>query len=210
MISQQAQAKRSYGGKRALDLVLLAIGAVPAAAVSLLCAVAVRASGPGPILFRQVRIGRDGKPFVALKFRTMTDGPNPLFPDESRITRVGRVLRRTSLDEVPQLLNVLLGEMSLVGPRPALPYQAERYDARQRGRLAVRPGITGLAQVNGRNSLTWADRIEWDLVYVQRQSLRLDLAIIARTVAVVVLGTGMHGHPTDDPISTVPDVDQTR
>ena len=201
--------KRAYSGKRALDLALLAIGAAPAAALGLACAVAVRLSGPGPILFRQERTGRGGKPFVTYKFRTMIDGPNPLFPDASRITPVGRLLRRTSLDEMPQLLNVLRGDMSVVGPRPALPYQVARYDAQQWGRLAARPGITGLAQVNGRNSLTWAERIEWDLAYIERQSPRLDLVILARTVAVIAMGTGMQGHPTDDPISVLPNVDPT-
>jgi lipopolysaccharide/colanic/teichoic acid biosynthesis glycosyltransferase len=195
--------RRSYAGKRALDLVLLALCALPAALVGLACALAVRLSGPGPILFRQARIGRNGVPFTPLKFRTMIDSPNPLFPDDARITRVGHVLRRTSLDELPQLISVLRGEMSIVGPRPALPYQVERYDARQLGRLAVRPGITGLAQVNGRNSLTWAERIEWDLAYVERQSLALDLRIVARTIAVVATGSGVKGHPTDDPIADI-------
>lgn len=208
MIPRQLRTKRAYAGKRALDLVLLAIGALPAAVLGLACAVAVRLSGPGPILFRQERTGRGGKPFVACKFRTMIDGPNPLFPDASRITSVGRLLRRTSLDEMPQLFNVLRGDMSVVGPRPALPYQVARYDARQRGRLAVRPGITGLAQINGRNSLTWAERIEWDLAYIERQSPRLDLCVVARTVLVVAMGAGVKGHPTDDPISAIPtDID---
>lgn len=195
--------RRPYAGKRVLDLVLLVIVALPAALVGLVCAVAVRRSGPGPVLFRQARIGRDGVPFTPLKFRTMIDGPNPLFPDDTRITRAGHVLRRMSLDELPQLINVLRGEMSIVGPRPALPYQVERYDARQLGRLAVRPGITGLAQVNGRNSLTWAERIEWDLAYVERQSLAFDLRIVARTIAVVVTGSGVKGHPIDDPIAEI-------
>jgi lipopolysaccharide/colanic/teichoic acid biosynthesis glycosyltransferase len=204
MIPERPHPNRDYAGKRALDLALLAIGALPVALVAIACAVAVRLSGPGPIIFRQERIGRDGEPFVPLKFRTMIDGPNPLFPDDSRITPVGRILRRTSLDELPQLVNVLRGEMSIVGPRPALAYQVERYDARQLGRLAVRPGLTGLAQVNGRNSLIWAERIEWDLAYIARQSARLDLRIVARTIAVVGTGGGVGGHPTVDPISEIP------
>jgi lipopolysaccharide/colanic/teichoic acid biosynthesis glycosyltransferase len=207
MIPEQPRTRRAYAGKRALDLALLAIAAVPVALVAGVCAVAVRLSGPGPILFRQERIGLDGEPFVPFKFRTMIDGPNPLFPDDSRITPVGRILRRTSLDELPQLLNVLRGEMSVVGPRPALRYQVDRYDARQRGRLAVRPGMTGLAQVNGRNALLWAERIEWDLAYIERMSPRLDLRIIARTVAVVGSGGGVEGHPTVDPISALPNDD---
>ena len=200
----------AYQGKRAVDLALLAIGAVPCFAIGLLCAAAVHLSGPGPVIFRQVRIGQDGRPFVALKFRTMLDGPNPLFPDASRITSVGRLLRRTSLDELPQLVNVLRGEMSVVGPRPALPYQVERYAARQRGRLAVRPGITGLAQVSGRNALAWAERIEWDLAYVRHQSPSLDLRILARTIGAVVTGAGVHGHPPVDPISADPPDDPVR
>ena len=203
MTPLQSHTARNYPSKRALDLALLAIGALPAAAAALACAAAVRLSGPGPILFRQERIGRNGKRFVALKFRTMTDGSNPLFPDESRITCAGRVLRRASLDELPQLINVLRGEMSIVGPRPALPYQVARYDARQRGRLSVLPGLTGLAQINGRNALTWTERIEWDLAYVKRQSPGLDLRIVVRTIAVVATGAGAKGHPTDDPISQI-------
>jgi lipopolysaccharide/colanic/teichoic acid biosynthesis glycosyltransferase len=193
-----------YPRKRALDLVLLAACALPAALMGIACALAVRLSGPGPILFRQARIGRDGAPFIPLKFRTMIDAPNGPFPDDARITRAGRLLRRTSLDELPQLLNVLRGEMSIVGPRPALPYQVERYTARQRGRLAVRPGMTGLAQVSGRNSLAWADRIELDLAYIERQSVAADLRIVARTIAVIATGTGVTGHPVDDAIAEIP------
>ena len=118
------------------------------------CAVAVRLTSPGPVLFRQERIGMGGEPFEMVKFRSMRHGVNPIFPDADRITRVGRLLRRTSLDELPNLINVARGEMSIVGPRPTLAYQVERYDDRQRNRLAVRPGLTGLAQVNGRNALS--------------------------------------------------------
>jgi len=134
------------------------------------------------------------------KFRSMLVGDNPVIPDASRITAVGAWLRRLSLDELPQLINVARGEMSVVGPRPTLPYQVERYDDRQRLRLAVRPGLTGLAQVRGRNALPWAERIEHDLAYVQTQSVRLDLRILAATASVVLTGEGAEGHPTDDPI----------
>jgi lipopolysaccharide/colanic/teichoic acid biosynthesis glycosyltransferase len=205
MTARISRTRGAYRGKRAFDLTLLAVGAAPAVTVGLACAIAVRADSPGPALFRQVRMGRDGEPFVAVKFRTMIDAPNPLYPDPARITRVGRLLRRTSLDELPQIINVLRGEMSIVGPRPAVPYQVERYDAVQRGRLAVRPGITGLAQVHGRNSLTWGERIRWDLTYVERQSLRLDVSILLRTVAVVLGGAGTEGHPVDDPIAAEPE-----
>ncbi len=192
-----------YRGKRVVDVALLTMGSVPALAVGAVCAAAIRLDSPGPALFTQVRVGKDGREFVAFKFRTMIDAPNPEFPDPSRITRVGRSLRRTSLDELPQLFNVLRGEMSVVGPRPTLPYQVERYDAAQRGRLLVKPGITGLAQVNGRNSLTWSERITWDLKYVREQSMGLDLRILARTVLPVLVGTGVEGHPTEDPLAIV-------
>ncbi len=142
-----------------------------------------------------------GRPFLVWKFRTMVAGDNPIFPDASRITPVGRVLRRLSLDELPQLLNVAAGDMSVVGPRPTLAYQVERYDEFQRRRLDVRPGLTGLAQVNGRNSLTWARRIEFDVEYVETQSAGLDLRIVLRTVRTMLSGEGVEGHPEDDPLA---------
>ena len=200
MTARRRRSRGPYRGKRAVDLALLAAVALPAAVAGGVSALAVRVDSHGPAIFRQTRAGRDGKPFVALKLRTMVDGPNPLIPDPSRITRVGRVLRRTSLDELPQLINVLRGEMSIVGPRPTLPYQVARYDDIQRGRLAVRPGLTGLAQVRGRRSLTWAERIKWDLDYVDRQSPELDFEILLRTVIVVLTGEGIEGHGGVDPI----------
>jgi len=192
-----------YRGKRALDLALLALLSVPAGTVGLACAAAVRLDSRGPALFRQERVGLRGETFEVLKFRTMVDNPdgNPLFPDDAVITRAGRVLRRLSLDELPQLVNVLRGDMSIVGPRPTLAYQVEQYDAFQRRRLEVRPGLTGLAQVNGRNALTWGDRIVWDVRYVDRASLRMDLSILARTLQVILRGEGVSGHPTDDGIA---------
>lgn len=186
---------------RALDLVVLGVVGLPAALVGAVCALAIRLTSPGPVLFRQERIGLHGRPFVVLKFRTMFDGPNPIFPDASRITPVGRFLRRFSLDELPQLVNVARGEMSIVGPRPTLAYQVERYDDHQRRRLEVRPGLTGLAQVSGRNALTWAERIEFDVRYVDQRSLRLDLAILARTARALLSGEGVEGHPTHDALS---------
>lgn len=186
-----------------LDLVVLAIAAVPVLAVSLVCAFAVRLTSRGPVLFRQERIGRGAVPFRVVKFRTMLHGDNPLVPDDDRITAVGRVLRRLSLDELPQLLNVLRGDMSIVGPRPTLRYQVERYDARQRRRLCVRPGLTGLAQINGRNALSWAERIDLDLDYVARRSLWLDLRIIVATPWQLVSGSGVTGHDPNDPLAAV-------
>jgi lipopolysaccharide/colanic/teichoic acid biosynthesis glycosyltransferase len=193
---------RGYRGKRQLDIALLIAIAIPAALLVAICALVIRASSRGPVLFRQERIGRDGTPFRVVKLRTMRneDAKSP-FPEHDRITRVGRVLRRLSLDELPQLWNVARGDMSIVGPRPTLGYQVARYSPEQRGRLAVRPGLTGLAQISGRNALDWAKRIELDLEYVQRQSLRLDLAIIARTLPALLRGSGAEGHPEDDPIA---------
>lgn len=192
----------SYRGKRAFDLVVLALVAAPAACVGLLCAAAIKATSRGPVLFRQDRVGLGARPFRIKKFRTMVDRPdNPLFPDRDRITRVGRMLRRLSLDELPQLLNVATGEMSIVGPRPTLAYQVARYNDRQRRRLTVRPGVTGLAQVRGRNAMPWAERIELDLEYVRTQSPWRDVQILWWTLAAVIRGAGVDGHPTDDPLA---------
>jgi lipopolysaccharide/colanic/teichoic acid biosynthesis glycosyltransferase len=165
--------------------------------ILLLAALAVRASSPGEVVFRQRRIGKDGKPFTILKFRTMVrEAPrSPLgsycYADDPRITRVGRWLRRTSLDELPQLVNVLRGEMSFVGPRPDLPHHVERYAPAQRGRLSVRPGITGWAQVNGRNGLSWDERIALDLEYLDGWWLGRDLRVLWRTVSVVLSRRGV-------------------
>jgi len=195
---------RHYRGKRVLDLAVVAVAAVPVAIIGGASWLAVRATSSGPGLFRQERVGAGGEPFTVLKLRTMTvdDPGGSAFPDEDRITKVGRFLRRTSLDELPQLLNVARGEMSIVGPRPTLAYQVDRYTPRQRGRLSVRPGVTGLAQVRGRNRLSWPERIELDLDYIERQSLRLDLRLIVESITVVVKGDGVDGHPTDDPLAS--------
>jgi len=192
-----------YPGKRLLDLVLLSLAVIPAVILGVLAAVAILVDDGRPLLFRQERVGRTGTSFVLLKFRTMrtAEQPHSPFPDPAIVTRTGRVLRRLSLDEIPQLINVARGEMSVVGPRPALPYQVMRYNARQHARLAVRPGLTGLAQVSGRNRTRWADRIEVDLAYISRQSARLDLAILASTARAVLTGDGVAGHPVDDPIA---------
>ncbi len=156
----------------------------------------VKASSPGEVLFRQRRVGKDGRVFTILKFRTMVrDAPrSPLgtycYADDPRITTAGRILRRTSLDELPQLWNVLRGDMSFVGPRPDLPHHVERYTPAQRRRLAVRPGITGWAQVNGRNVLPWSARIALDLEYLDGWTLRRDLRIVWRTIGVVLSRRG--------------------
>ena len=170
---------RGYRPKRALDLLLGATAAVVLLPLAALVALAVRLRMGPPVLFRQKRIGWREREFVIFKFRTMLPGNGP---DDGRLTALGRWLRRTSLDELPQLWNVLRGEMSLVGPRPLLPQYLPRYSARQRLRHAAPPGITGWAQVNGRTRLGWAARLELDVWYVEHRSLRLDLAILARTL----------------------------
>src|SRR4030042_4794854 len=159
----------------------------------------VRLETPGPAFFCQERIGKDGRPFVAYKFRSMVDkavtmgfGLNVAVND-SRITRVGKFLRSTSLDELPQLFNVITGDMSLVGPRPTLAFQVARYDEVQRRRLLVKPGITGWAQINGRNAIPWEDRIKLDVWYVENWSLTLDFYIMLRTIKTWVRQDGLYG-----------------
>ena len=160
-----------------------------------IAALAVKLGDGGPVLYRQSRVGRDGREFELLKLRTMVVDAErqgagfAVDRDDPRITRVGRLLRRLSIDELPQLWNVLRGEMSLVGPRPTLRYQVERYDERQRHRLDVRPGLTGWAQVHGRAALPWEERIELDLWYVEHRSPWLDLRILARTPFALFRGT---------------------
>jgi lipopolysaccharide/colanic/teichoic acid biosynthesis glycosyltransferase len=173
---------RSWSARRAVDLVVsggLIVVLLPVlAAVSL----AVAATNGRPVLFRQRRTGWLGHEFTIVKFRTMRPEAYPGEPDPARLTLVGRLLRATSMDEFPQLINVWRGDMSLVGPRPTLPEQVVHYSPRQRGRLAVRPGLTGWAQVNGRNSIDWPTRIELDLWYIEHRSLRVDLRILWLTV----------------------------
>lgn len=174
--------------KRLLDLVLGLILLVVSAPVLGLAALAVRLDlGPG-VLFRQTRSGLGGRPFTLYKLRTMRPGPGP---DSARLTRLGRLLRAGSLDELPELWNVLRGDMSLVGPRPLLPEYLGRYTPRQARRLEARPGITGWAQVNGRNALTWEERFELDVWYVEHQSLALDARILWRTLGCVLSGQGV-------------------
>jgi lipopolysaccharide/colanic/teichoic acid biosynthesis glycosyltransferase len=181
-------------GKSAVDRTLALLLLVPAAPVMLVVAVAALAFQGRPILFRQIRPGLREQPFALLKFRTMTaerGAGGSLLPDGQRLTSFGRWLRRTSLDEAPQLINVLRGELSLVGPRPLLVEYLPRYSEQQRRRHDVKPGITGLAQVSGRNALDWATRLRLDVEYVERCSLRLDSWIMARTLLKVVTGEGI-------------------
>jgi lipopolysaccharide/colanic/teichoic acid biosynthesis glycosyltransferase len=187
--------------KRALDLAVALPLAVVLAPVMAAVAFAVRRDSPGPALFRQQRIGYAGRPFTLLKFRTMVVGAEGMgaglavLADDTRITPFGNRLRHLSLDELPQLWNIVRGDMSLVGPRPTVASQVERYDARQRRRLLARPGLTGLAQVSGRNAIPWSERIEIDITYVERWTLRRDLAIILRTALVVLRREGTYKGP---------------
>jgi lipopolysaccharide/colanic/teichoic acid biosynthesis glycosyltransferase len=184
--------------RRALDIAVAALALVASAPLLALAVLAIRLSSRGPALYLQRRAGRDGRPFDLYKLRTMVDGAEhvgaglAVDADDPRITRVGALLRRTSLDELPNLINVLRGEMSLIGPRPTLPVQVEQYSERQRGRLAIKPGLTGWAQVNGRASLPWSERIELDLYYIEHRSLALDLKIVTRTCAMVLGGGGLY------------------
>ena len=184
--------------KRALDLLGACVALAFAAPLLAVAAVAIRLEGPGHPIYRQRRVGRDGVPFDLFKLRTMISGAETmgsgLIVDhgDDRITRVGALLRRTSLDELPNLINVVRGEMSLVGPRPTVRVQVERYTERQRHRLDTRPGLTGWAQVNGRASLPWHERIELDLTYLERASLALDLRILAFSVRMVLTGHGLY------------------
>jgi lipopolysaccharide/colanic/teichoic acid biosynthesis glycosyltransferase len=194
--------------KRALDFVVALIGSILTAPVIGLLALAIRLESRGSPIYRQTRVGKDGEVFSIYKLRTMVSGAEyigaglALQEGDERITRVGSFVRRYSLDELPNLWNILRGEMSIVGPRPTLPVQVEQYTDRQRGRLRVKPGLTGWAQINGRASLPWTERIELDLWYVENRSLALDLRILSRTVRMVMTGQGLYKgerggwHPT--------------
>lgn len=182
---------------RNLEIVLASIALTVAAPLIAVAAILIRLEGGGGVIYRQRRVGLNGDEFEMLKLRTMVPGSDPVgigtvvTRDDPRVTRVGRWLRRTSLDELPNLINVLNGEMALVGPRPTIPAQVKDYTSRQHRRHAVRPGITGWAQVQGRAGISWEERIELDLEYVDRRSLRLDLSILARTVWLAATGRGL-------------------
>jgi lipopolysaccharide/colanic/teichoic acid biosynthesis glycosyltransferase len=184
--------------RRAFDVAVAGIALLATSPVLGLAIVAIRLETRGHPIYRQRRIGKDGRPFDVLKLRTMVAGAEALGSGlavnegDPRITRVGAVLRRFSIDELPNLVNVLRGDMAIVGPRPTVPVQVEQYTWRQRGRLAVKPGITGWAQVNGRTTLPWDERIELDLWYIEHRSWRLDLRILARTAAIVLGGEGLY------------------
>jgi lipopolysaccharide/colanic/teichoic acid biosynthesis glycosyltransferase len=182
--------------KRLLDAVIASAALVLVSPLLATLAVLVRARLGSPVLFRQERPGRKGEPFTMLKLRTMTDdrdATGALLPDEERLTRLGRLLRSTSLDELPELINVVRGDMSLVGPRPLLMEYLPLYTAEQARRHEVRPGITGWAQVNGRNALTWPEKLQYDTWYVDHRCTRLDLRILGRTVGHVLTRRGIAG-----------------
>ena len=188
--------RRPYDAvKRAGDVAAASLGLIVSAPVQLIVAATVRARLGTPVLFRQPRPGRDGRVFTILKFRTMKDADpsRGLVTDADRLTPFGRRLRSTSLDELPALWNVLRGDMSLVGPRPLLVEYLARYSPHQARRHEVRPGITGLAQVSGRNALTWEDRFDLDVEYVDRRSLALDLRILLMTITTVFKREGVTG-----------------
>lgn len=183
------------GAKRVMDVGIAGFGLILSSPLLALAALAIKLEDHGPVLYRQLRVGKDGSDFELLKLRTMVVGAEKMGAGfavnrgDSRITRSGRALRRLSLDELPQLWNILRGDMSIVGPRPTLRYQVDDYNARQRRRLEVKPGLTGWAQVNGRASLPWSERIELDVWYVEHRSLWLDLRIIVRTPLALFHGT---------------------
>ncbi|HEV3094910.1 MAG TPA: sugar transferase [Solirubrobacteraceae bacterium] len=184
--------------RRAIDIVFGSVALLLAAPVIAVAMVAIRLESSGHPIYRQRRVGRGGREFDLLKLRTMVAGAEhigaglAINEDDPRVTRVGALLRRSSLDELPNLLGVVRGDMSFIGPRPTIPVQVAQYSDRQRGRLAIRPGITGWAQVHGRTSLPWSERIELDLYYIEHRSLALDLRILWRTVAIVLGGSGLY------------------
>jgi undecaprenyl phosphate N,N'-diacetylbacillosamine 1-phosphate transferase len=189
--------------KRLMDVMVSVVLIVVLAPLWLLAAVAVKATSPGPLFFVQTRGGRGGEPFRSLKFRTMradhVHDPTEIVPlSHTAIAPIGRWLRRTKIDELPQLFNVLIGDMSLIGPRPTIMEQVRDYDEFQRRRLEVRPGITGLAQVNGNTVLSWDERIKYDVYYVDHLSLLFDLMILFKTVVVIAGGEARFARPFDE------------
>jgi len=183
---------------RALDLLIASVALALTSPLLLAAAIAIRLESPGPVIYRHTRVGRHGAPFELWKLRTMVEGAERLGAGlyveagDARITRSGAFLRRCSLDELPNLVNVLRGELSIVGPRPTVAEQVQRYTPHQRRRLEVRPGITGWAQVNGRLALSWPQRIELDVWYVEHRSPALDVRILVRTARMLLTGQGLY------------------
>jgi len=182
---------------RILDTLIALLALIVLSPLLVVAVIAIRLGSPGPAIYRQRRVGLGGREFELLKLRTMVQGSDPVgvgtvvARDDPRVTRVGRLLRRTSLDEIPNLVNVLRGEMAIVGPRPTIPAQVVDYTPRQHRRHEVRPGLTGWAQVKGRAGIPWEERIELDVEYVERRSLALDLRILVQTAWLLVTGHGL-------------------
>ena len=209
------------GLPRAADLAIAALGLVLVSPVLLAAAAAIKLESRGPVFYRQRRVGRDGRIFELFKLRTMRQGADPVgvgtavTADDPRVTRVGNFLRRYSLDELPNLINVLRGEMRIVGPRATLPAQVELYTPRQLRRLDLRPGVTGWAQIHGRAGIPWEERIELDVWYVEHRSLWVDLRILARTPAALLGGGGnvapdpYAGSPPDSPLRQAAEHERT-
>jgi lipopolysaccharide/colanic/teichoic acid biosynthesis glycosyltransferase len=209
------------GLPRVADLAIAVVALVAVSPVLLAAAIAIRMESRGPVLYRQRRVGKDGVIFELFKLRTMRQGADPVgvgtavTSEDPRVTRVGRLLRRFSLDELPNLLNVLRGEMRIVGPRATLPAQVQLYTPRQRRRLDLRPGVTGWAQIHGRAGIPWEERIELDVWYVEHRSLRLDLKILARTPGALLSGVGnvavdpYAGSPPESPLRQAAERERT-
>ena len=184
---------------RAFDIVVAAVALAVLSPFLLVAAIAIKLTSPGPVFYRRPRVGLDGREFEMWKLRTMVEGSDPVgvgkvvYRDDPRVTAPGRLLRRTSLDEIPNLVNVLRGEMAIVGPRPTIKAQVDDYTAEQRRRHEVLPGITGWAQVQGRAGIPWEERIELDVWYVENRSPLLDLRILARTAGLLLSGRGLYG-----------------
>ena len=196
MNGQPDRPRPKQGLPRAADLAIAIVALVLVSPLLLAAAIAIKLESPGPVFYRQRRVGRDGVVFELFKLRTMRQGADPVgvgtavVAQDPRVTRVGRLLRRFGLDELPNLFNVLRGEMRIVGPRATLPAQVELYTPRQRRRLDLRPGVTGWAQIHGRTGIPWEERIELDVWYVEHRSLGLDLKILARTPGALLGGAG--------------------
>jgi len=202
-------------GKQIIDFLGAVVGLIILSPLFLIVAILIRLDSKGPVFFLQERVGKGGKIFKTFKFRTMTVGADEktkgvyIEKNNPYLTRVGKVLRRTGVDELLQIINVLKGEMSLVGPRPTLSYQVKKYDRFQKKRLLMKPGITGWALVNGRNKLTWPERIEYDVWYVEHWNFWLDLKILFKTVWVVAKGEGLYADRETDEIAKTKDTGDT-
>ena len=217
-----AVGRPKQGLPRVADLAIAVVSLIAVSPLLAAAAIAIRLESPGPVLYRQRRVGRDGEIFELFKLRTMRQGADPVgvgtavTSEDPRVTRVGRLLRRFSLDELPNLFNVLRGEMRIVGPRATLPAQVELYTPRQRRRLDLRPGVTGWAQIHGRAGIPWEERIELDVWYVEHRSLRLDLKILARTPRALLGGVGRAavdpyaGSSPDSPLRQAAEREQAR